>query len=231
MVYFFYKTTNVANGKVYYGVHKTEIETDSYLGSGSAIKSAIRKYGKTNFVREILKKFETESEMYYHEKDFINESIVNDPNTYNQTIGGRGGFSHIDLSGDKNPMKNSEVVDKLVKIRKNNGSYHSEKAKNAQLNSLKIATKKNIGKKKPEHSKFMSEWSKKNWEKNKESNRDALSSTFDLTSPDGIKYRTNRLQDFCEVNHLPYTSIWGISVTGKSPKKGRAKGWICMKVE
>lgn len=225
-----YKTTNLINGKVYYGAHKTENENDSYLGSGTAIQSAIRKYGRSNFRRDILKIFDSEEEMYYNERMFINESVVGDPNTYNQTIGGRGGFSHVDNYGDKNPMKRYDTVSKLVANRRSRGTYHTEKVKSAQLQSLRKATEINTGKRKPDHSRFMAGWSTTNWENNREGMRDAMSSKFQLTSPSGEVHTTNRLQDFCKVNNLPYTTIWGMSKGHPQPNRGRGKGWFCMKV-
>jgi hypothetical protein len=75
----------------------------------------------------------------------------------------------------------------------------------------------------------MSNWSTEYWKHNKEFLRDSLSSYFCLTSPIGVEYRTNRLEEFCKVNDLPYTTIWKISSTGISPKKGKAKDWYCFK--
>ena len=75
----------------------------------------------------------------------------------------------------------------------------------------------------------MRSWATEHWQKNKEKMRDSLSNYFCLTPPDGVKYRTNRLEEFCKVNNLPYTTIWKISVSGKSPSKGDAKGWFCVK--
>ena len=49
---FIYKTTCLINNKIYIGQHNGK--RYSYLGSGILIKSAIKKYGKNNFVREIL---------------------------------------------------------------------------------------------------------------------------------------------------------------------------------
>lgn len=54
MKYTIYKTTNIKNGKYYIGKHQTENENDSYLGSGIALKKAIKKFGKNSFIKEIL---------------------------------------------------------------------------------------------------------------------------------------------------------------------------------
>ena len=81
-----YKTTNIVNGKYYVGQHHTDID-DGYLGSGKLILLAIKKYGRHNFVREIL---EYCSDDIIHEREtyWIHHfnSIVNG---YNLTIGGK----------------------------------------------------------------------------------------------------------------------------------------------
>lgn len=52
---YIYKTTNLANGKIYIGLSEKEVmETTGYLGSGDLIKKAISKYGPSNFIKEIL---------------------------------------------------------------------------------------------------------------------------------------------------------------------------------
>ena len=47
--HFLYKTTNLINGKYYYGMHSTYKLNDGYLGSGKILRYSIRKYGKENF--------------------------------------------------------------------------------------------------------------------------------------------------------------------------------------
>jgi hypothetical protein len=47
-----YKTTNLINGKSYIG--KDKHNNPNYLGSGKRLRSAIKKYGKENFKKEIL---------------------------------------------------------------------------------------------------------------------------------------------------------------------------------
>lgn len=47
-----YKTTNLVNGKIYIG---QSINNDpNYLGSGARLSTAIKKYGKENFQKEII---------------------------------------------------------------------------------------------------------------------------------------------------------------------------------
>lgn len=228
--YFFYKTTNTVNNKVYYGVHSTQKINDTYLGSGNAIKAAIKKYGRSVFTREILCWFEDDVSMYAYEKKFITEDVVNDHNTYNETLGGVGGFSHIDTRGAKNPMKNPTVVAKNTASRRSNPLNYTEEKKNVSRNNLKKAVEVNIGKKRPAHAEFMSQWSKQYWAENKEYLRDVYSSWFCLLSPDGVEYKTNRLKDFCREHNLTYVSVWDTSRTGKPVSKGKSKGWICTRI-
>ena len=54
---YIYKTTNLLNGKIYVGKHKWSKEgclDENYLGSGTYLTRAIDKYGKENFICEIL---------------------------------------------------------------------------------------------------------------------------------------------------------------------------------
>ena len=57
---YIYKTTNKVNNKVYIGQHQAEIfEPDKYLGSGTLLRRAIKKYGKENFTVELIEECET----------------------------------------------------------------------------------------------------------------------------------------------------------------------------
>lgn len=54
-IYYIYLTTNVVNGKLYVGSHKSHtLEFDGYLGSGKILQDAVKKYGTENFTRELL---------------------------------------------------------------------------------------------------------------------------------------------------------------------------------
>lgn len=91
--------------------------------------------------------------------------------------------------------------------------------------NLQKATEHNRGKKRPRHSLFMSEWNKQWWRNNREHLRDIMSSEWKLISPEGAAYVTNRLEDWCHDNHLPYTTIWKNHKVNTPIKKGNAKGW------
>jgi integrase len=91
--YIIYKTTNLLNGKYYIGKHKCSSLDDGYLGSGTILNKAIKKYGKENFKRETLFTFDNDDDMNNKEKELITEEMINDPMVYNIHPGGRGGFT------------------------------------------------------------------------------------------------------------------------------------------
>lgn len=111
--YTIYKIINLINGKFYIGAHKTKNINDNYMGSGIGITRAIKKYGIENFDKEILYVLESEEEMYALEKEIVNEEFKKRDDTYNDKIGGTGGWDHIDCTGDNNCMRNKEVAAKV----------------------------------------------------------------------------------------------------------------------
>lgn len=156
MMYFLYKTTNLVNGKYYIGVHKGDVVDESYLGSGRLITLAIKKYGKNNFKREILKTFNTVEEMFAEECKTVNQDVVDDENSYNLCIGGRGGI-----------FKSPEHVERMRAVNK----YYSNtpKGKSVRSTNMKKLNNKNWARTeyRKEMSKLVNEQNKKMW-KNKE---------------------------------------------------------------
>ena len=88
--HYLYKTTNLLNNKYYYGIHSTNNIEDGYLGSGKRLRYSIRKYGKDNFKREIIKQFDTREELVNAEQEIITEQVLKDKQNMNIIYGGEG---------------------------------------------------------------------------------------------------------------------------------------------
>ena len=95
MYYYIYQITNLVNNKIYVGVHKTKNLNDGYMGSGRIIRSAIQKYGVSNFSKVILEFFENAELMYAKEKEIVTEEFLARDDVYNLRRGGTGGFDYI----------------------------------------------------------------------------------------------------------------------------------------
>lgn len=230
--HFIYKTTNLLNGKYYYGAHSTENENDNYLGSGVALDKAIKKYGKENFIREIIQYCDTIQELYDLEKKVIQEHL-GEKNCYNMKPGGKGGWFSVNSTdmhkGENNVMNRrpdikEQVIRKMMETKLTNKEYYDNISR---VNGAK-AKEKCTGVKCP--AKGNSERSKKVWRENYEKMRDSLSNYFLVISPNGEEYITNRLEDFCNEKKLTYTAVWNTSRTNKEVKKGKSKGWLCKKI-
>lgn len=83
MKYIIYKTTNLINNNIYIGQHATKDINDNYLGSGVALLSDIKKYGKDNFKKEILYIFDTREEADKKEQELVNTNFIKRKDTYN----------------------------------------------------------------------------------------------------------------------------------------------------
>ena len=102
MIGYIYLTTNKINGKKYIGRHKaTEFEGHKYLGSGVALKRAIKKYGVDNFEIEMLESVNTSyDDLVIKEQEYIaRHDAVNDTLYYNNSY---GGFEEGFIRGSQN---------------------------------------------------------------------------------------------------------------------------------
>ena len=116
-VHFLYKSTNQLNGNYYVGIHSTNKVDDSYIGSGTRFRNEVRKYGKSNFTREILEFFSTRDKALLAELGYVS-SILQDPNCLNLCEGGRAGGLN-----DEARKKSKERRDWL---RENSPEWNSE---------------------------------------------------------------------------------------------------------
>lgn len=136
--HFVYITTNIINNKKYIGVHNTNDINDGYIGSGKILQKAVEKYGKENFVREIIKFFDTKEEAFDFESFLVNEQIVNDEQYYNLVHGGKGGDFGEKVNkkiGRKvsNSWKNKSEEQKQEKIAKWKESFYSKSEYERQI--------------------------------------------------------------------------------------------------
>lgn len=86
--HYFYKITNKVNGHFYYGIHSTNNLNDGYMGSGTRLRYAYKKYGIEYFEKEIIAFFDTRKEASEYESEVVNETLILDDNCYNIRLGG-----------------------------------------------------------------------------------------------------------------------------------------------
>jgi len=116
---FVYLTTNKINGKQYVGSHGTNnIKKDEYLGSGKIILQAVKKHGKENFKRIILKECENLEIAKDLEKFYIIEKNTLYPNGYN--LSPTGGLK---IKGKGQHGETSKKKIQKATSGKNNGMY------------------------------------------------------------------------------------------------------------
>lgn len=102
-----YKTTNIVNGKIYVG--KDVKNNPDYIGSGLILKNATDKYGRKNFIKEVLEVCIAREELNEREKFWIKNLNSTDRNVgYNISPGGYGGNIYINLPDEiKNKIKSA----------------------------------------------------------------------------------------------------------------------------
>jgi hypothetical protein len=133
-VYTVYKVTNNKNGKFYIGVHKTDDLNDSYMGSGKAIKAAIKKYGREYFSKTII--FVTDNEKQAYELEKALTSCFIESNNYNMKLGGVGGFAkEVALKGFKTKCRKGGLAAKELGF--SFGGEHSNAITNGKKGGLK----------------------------------------------------------------------------------------------
>lgn len=143
---FVYLTTNIVNGKIYVGQHEIKGNkfADDYIGSGGThFRNSVKKYGRENFKRKILKLCYTVNQLNGYETYYIKKLRATDPNIgYNKLPG------PINLL---NPSKLPEVSKiKSEKLSGSNnpmfGKKHTEETKRKMSEARKG---KRVGKNNP----------------------------------------------------------------------------------
>jgi hypothetical protein len=114
MMYIVYKITNILNNYIYIGIHYTSNINDSYMGSGTNIKKAIKEFGISNFNKEVLFIFDNKEDMILKEKELVNKEFILREDTYNISLGG-GTYNSTDMVVTKDIHGNIFTVNKLDK--------------------------------------------------------------------------------------------------------------------
>lgn len=109
--YVVYQIINKLNKMIYIGCHVTENANDSYKGSGTNIKKAIKEYGLENFEKIILFQFDNKEEMLAKEKELVDLNFIAREDTYNIIVGG-GDFLTLDTVPVKDKDGNNYRVHK-----------------------------------------------------------------------------------------------------------------------
>ena len=222
-----YKTINKINGHYYIG--KDQRNNPEYLGSGLLLKRAVEKYGRDNFIKEILEQCSDKDTLAEKEKYWISHyNAVQDPNSYNIHEGGRGGntgaYHKVGKFGAANAMygrkPKPESIEKS-RISRNKWLESDEGLAYREAIRRRWQSEKNPGKNKsPETIQKI-----KKARKGQPALRYAL---YTLTSPASTCYKIytkERLTRWCNENGH---SIWTIErrlLAGIQPKSGTLTGW------
>lgn len=128
--HYIYLTTNLVNNKKYIGKHYGELN-DEYIGSGLILQRAVEKYGKQNFVKQILYISSNNEENNLKEKEYIAKyNATQNEQFYNIAQGGDGG----NLIAGYTPEQKLALSQKLSEQRKGQknpryGVYLTEETK------------------------------------------------------------------------------------------------------
>lgn len=128
---YFYKITNLINGKFYYGIRSSnKLHSDKYMGSGLALLEAFKKYGRENFKKEIINHYPTRFEASEHERMIVDLEMINNPMCYNCRTGGQNGY-----------IRNISIEEREKISIANKGRILSPETKQKQSESRKLLLK------------------------------------------------------------------------------------------
>ena len=153
---YIYFTINICNYKRYIGQSKcrklrnnkclitNDIDINStYIGSGTYFRKAVRKYGKHNFVKFIIKYCKTKEELDFYERFYISIYEAQQSSLFYNISEGGGNYNNIEF----NPRK-TEIITNWSKQRKGKKKTEEHKRKIGKSHKGWIPTeenKRNIG--------------------------------------------------------------------------------------
>lgn len=137
-----YQTINLINGKKYIGKHKSNVFDESYKGSGVYLSRAIKKYGESNFVTEIIEWCETKEELNQSEQYYIDyHNAVLSDDFYNIARGGEGGDTFSGMPQQLSTLRRHKISAALSGRKKSES--HIQNIKNSFRKNGSHVGKKN----------------------------------------------------------------------------------------
>ncbi len=141
-----YKTTNLINNKIYIGQDKNN--NPAYIGSGTYIKRSIEKYGRENFIKEILEHCDdielNDKEIYWISYYNSTDPVIG----YNLTSGGKQATEYtLEVRQKMSDSKKGSVPwNKGLKVSENTLKKMIESKKNISVESRKKMSESRKGK-------------------------------------------------------------------------------------
>jgi len=173
-MYCIYRITNLINCKTYIGQHKyKETPYDNYMGSGKLLLQAYKKYGKENFIKEVIvaniKDKETINKLEIKYIEFERKSNGN--GCYNIADGGDGGslgeewqrkVAEANIRNHKGKPLSNEIRKKIAETLKGNVPWNKGKLGYNKGHSVSEETRNKISDKLKgnQNSKGRPSWSK-----------------------------------------------------------------------
>lgn len=198
---FIYKTKNLINGKIYIG--KSKYNKPEYFGSGLRIAGAIEKYGKENFVKEIIEE--------------CNDSVVNEREIF--------WITHYNSTDDITGYNISRGVE-------GGAHYWSTLTEEQRIEHNRKISSSRIGQKMSPRSKETKEKQSKSFREHAEHNPNffkerALAKCKWYLCVDhstNAMYRTKNLKEFCKEHNLNFEAMRHNARTRKNYCNGT---WSC----
>lgn len=122
---YFYKITNLINGKYYYGIHSTNNLEDGYKGGGTYLRRSIKKHGWENFKKEIIVDYPTRKEVSDYEREIVTIELIQLDECYNCRTGGDNEFIYPMTEERRRAISESLIGEK----HPNFGKYPSEETR------------------------------------------------------------------------------------------------------
>jgi hypothetical protein len=229
MQHFIYKTTHIS-GKYYIGRHSTKNINDGYLGSGRWVKSIKE---KSNLSREILEYCDDDKELIEKETLLIEQNISNPlcMNWNDKGVGWSSKFNPSKLNpnrfaGNKNPMKNEEVRNKVsASIKKGyaDGRIHPLLGKNHSQETIDKIKKSKKGQKPSEKAiqkSIEARLGKPQTDYQKQKAREANEKTWKIITPEGEEVIITNLRQYSLERGLDPGNMMHVAAGRQKQHKG-----------